>query len=64
MYDAFSQTFAASRKGKKWREIDSILDNIGGRFAVDAKFSLLDIGCGSGRFYEFFRARFPGAFFR
>ena len=61
MYDAFSETFSASRKGKKWREIDSILDSIGQVFSSNPNFSLLDIGCGSGRFYDFFRARFPGA---
>ena len=63
MYDAFSETFANSRKGKRWKEIDMILAKFSEFFSQEALFSVLDIGCGSGRFYGFLREKFPHAIY-
>lgn len=49
-YDTFSQTFARSRKGLKWEEIEYFMDFISkNQVCLD---SVLDIGCGSGRLLE------------
>jgi tRNA (uracil-5-)-methyltransferase TRM9 len=45
-YDAFSHTFSNSRKGLYWPEIDTILSDI----EKNKYTSVLDIGCGNGRF--------------
>ena len=47
-YDNFAHTFSKSRKNHPWPEIDAIIGDIKKeRFS-----SILDIGCGNGRFLE------------
>lgn len=47
-YDSFATTFSQSRKNLSWPELDMIIDDIG-RMGYQ---SVLDIGCGNGRFLE------------
>lgn len=47
-YDNFARTFSESRRDHPWPEIDSILADIKTRGYM----SILDIGCGNGRFLE------------
>jgi alkylated DNA repair protein alkB family protein 8 len=46
MYNDFAETFSGSRRNHPWKEIDVILDSI-----PDGS-SILDVGCGNGRFLE------------
>ena len=50
-YDSVAETFARSRKGKRWPEIDMILEEVRKRSPK----RILDAGCGSGRLYAFLR---------
>jgi tRNA (uracil-5-)-methyltransferase TRM9 len=47
-YDAFAHTFSNSRKDMHWPEVDVILSDIEKKWYT----SLLDIGCGNGRFLK------------
>lgn len=47
-YDAFATTFSNSRKNMKWAELDAIIEDI----RECSYTSVLDIGCGNGRFIE------------
>ena len=47
-YDAFAETFSNSRKNMHWVELDAIIDDI----RREGYTSVLDIGCGNGRFLE------------
>lgn len=49
-YDHFAVTFAKSRKNMAWPELDTILDDIEKHNFT----KILDVGCGSARFLEFF----------
>ena len=46
-YDAFATTFSNSRKNLKWPELEYIIDNI----QKNRYTSILDVGCGNGRFF-------------
>ena len=48
-YDAFAKTFSVSRENLRWKEIDYFVQYLQNHF-IDKKFSLLDVGCGNGRF--------------
>ena len=50
-YDAFASTFSASRKNLRWGEIEYFVEYIKIHFSQE-KISLLDVGCGNGRFIE------------
>jgi tRNA (uracil-5-)-methyltransferase TRM9 len=45
-YDAYAETFSNSRKNLKWPELDAIIGNM----RQCGYTSVLDIGCGNGRF--------------
>ncbi len=45
-YDAFATTFSNSRKDHPWLELDTIIEHMRQQNAL----SILDIGCGNGRF--------------
>ncbi len=47
-YDNFAKTFSQSRKNMRWQDLDEIIDDI----KVNNFKSVLDIGCGSGRFLD------------
>ncbi len=47
-YDNFAKTFSNSRKNMHWGEIDFIIDDI----KQNNFKSVLDVGCGSGRFLD------------
>jgi SAM-dependent methyltransferase len=47
-YDAFATTFSNSRKNHPWPELDYIIEDMKNRDSL----SVLDIGCGNGRFLE------------
>lgn len=47
-YDQFAETFSKSRQNHPWPEIDVIIDDMIHRNIQ----SVLDIGCGNGRFLE------------
>ena len=47
-YDQFAETFSKSRQDHPWPELDFIISDIRGRGYT----SVLDIGCGNGRFLE------------
>ena len=47
-YDSFATTFSNSRRNHPWPELDAIIEDMR---ANDVK-SVLDIGCGNGRFLE------------
>lgn len=49
-YDNFAKTFAKSRKNMSWGELDAIIEDID----KNNFYRIIDIGCGSGRFLEFF----------
>ena len=50
-YDAFASTFSESRKNLRWGEIEYFMEYIERRFP-ERKISILDVGCGNGRFLE------------
>ena len=45
-YDAFAITFSNSRKNHSWPELDTIIEDM----RKNEYTSVLDIGCGNGRF--------------
>ena len=47
-YDAYATTFSNSRKNLKWPELDAIIEDM----MRSGYTSVLDIGCGNGRFLE------------
>jgi predicted TPR repeat methyltransferase len=47
-YDAYATTFSNSRKKLQWPELDTIIEDMG----QCGYTSMLDIGCGNGRFIE------------
>lgn len=47
-YDAFATTFSNSRKNLHWPELEYIIEDI----KNNSYKSILDIGCGNGRFLE------------
>jgi ubiquinone/menaquinone biosynthesis C-methylase UbiE len=47
-YDAFAETFSNSRKNLHWPELEYIIADM----KVQNYSSILDIGCGNGRFLE------------
>jgi 2-polyprenyl-3-methyl-5-hydroxy-6-metoxy-1,4-benzoquinol methylase len=47
-YDNFAETFSKSRQNHPWPELDFILSDI----ERHGYMSILDIGCGNGRFIE------------
>jgi 2-polyprenyl-3-methyl-5-hydroxy-6-metoxy-1,4-benzoquinol methylase len=47
-YDNFADTFSNSRKNHPWPELDYIIEDI----REQGFSSVLDIGCGNGRFLE------------
>jgi 2-polyprenyl-3-methyl-5-hydroxy-6-metoxy-1,4-benzoquinol methylase len=47
-YDAFAETFSESRKNHPWPELDFIIEEM----RQNKYTSVLDIGCGNGRFLE------------
>ena len=49
-YDAFASTFSESRKNLRWGEIEYFMEYI--KNHSSGKVSILDIGCGNGRFLE------------
>jgi tRNA G46 methylase TrmB len=53
-YDAYAQTFSNSRKNMHWPEIDAILSDL----EIMHYKSVLDIGCGNGRFVTELRKKF------
>lgn len=48
LYDSFADTFSKSRKNHPWPELDEIIDEI----VTLGDISLLDVGCGNGRWLE------------
>lgn len=50
-YNAFAQTFSASRKNLRWGEIEYFVKYIQERF-LNKEISLFDVGCGNGRLLE------------
>ena len=48
-YDPFAHTFSQSRKSLHWPEVDAILADLREKNYA----SVLDVGCGNGRFLEF-----------
>lgn len=50
-YDAFATTFSESRKNLHWGEIDYFMEYIQ-KLSCDKQVSILDVGCGNGRFLE------------
>ncbi len=48
LYDSFASTFSDSRRAHPWPEIDQVIDEI----VPLGDISLLDVGCGNGRFLE------------
>ena len=49
-YDAFASTFSESRKNLRWGEIEYFMEYI--KNHSSGKISILDVGCGNGRFLE------------
>jgi len=47
-YDAYATTFSNSRKDLKWPELDAIIEDM----SQCGYTSVLDVGCGNGRFLE------------
>ncbi len=47
-YDAYATTFSNSRKNLQWPELDHIIEDM----QQCGYTSVLDIGCGNGRFLE------------
>ena len=47
-YDAFAETFSKSRENHPWPELDFFIEEMR---KANVK-SILDIGCGNGRFLE------------
>jgi tRNA (uracil-5-)-methyltransferase TRM9 len=52
-YDNFATTFSNSRKNHPWPELDVIIEDIHSEWYT----SVLDIGCGNGRFLENYESR-------
>lgn len=50
-YDAFASTFSESRKNLRWGEVDYFVDYMK-EHSSEGKASILDVGCGNGRFLE------------
>jgi hypothetical protein len=50
-YDAFASTFSQSRKNLHWGEIEYFIEIMNTQFS-GKKISILDVGCGNGRFLE------------
>lgn len=50
-YDAFASTFSESRKNLRWGEIEYFVEYMKKNFSGE-KISILDVGCGNGRFLE------------
>lgn len=50
-YDAFASTFSQSRKNLRWGEIEYFVECMK-KDSSHKKISLLDVGCGNGRFLE------------
>lgn len=50
-YDAFASTFSQSRKNLRWGEIEYFVEYMK-KYSSDAETSILDVGCGNGRFLE------------
>lgn len=58
-YNAFASTFSQSRKNLRWGEIEYFIEYMK-KYSSDEKISILDIGCGNGRFLETLQiSRFP-----
>ena len=47
-YDAFATTFSNSRKNLHWPELEYIITDM----IQHTPYSILDVGCGNGRFLE------------
>ena len=47
-YDSFAATFSSSRRNHPWPELDAIIEDM----KTHAVKSVLDVGCGNGRFLE------------
>lgn len=47
-YDNFATTFSNSRKNHPWPELEYIIEDM----KINQYSSVLDIGCGNGRFLE------------
>ena len=52
MYDNFAKTFAHSREGMRWSEIDDLLQRVHQHFPTRTPLRIADIGCGSGRLLD------------
>ncbi len=50
-YDAFASTFSQSRKNLRWGEIEYFVEYMK-KDSCHKKISILDVGCGNGRFLE------------
>ena len=50
-YDNFASTFSHSRKNLKWGEIEYFVEYMKNK-SKDGNISILDVGCGNGRFLE------------
>jgi len=57
-YDAFASTFSQSRKNLRWGELEYFVECIK-KYSQDEKISILDIGCGNGRFLDTLESAFP-----
>jgi tRNA (uracil-5-)-methyltransferase TRM9 len=57
-YDVIGEDYNLRKQGSRpgWSEVGDLLENSLGK---KESFSVLDIGCGNGRFFEFLQQRFP-----